>query len=92
MLRIYDLCAAILWVFGDDFVETYPNGLFLMIRKVFQVVVIKIVDGFVGLFSVLTLVEVQILLAFEKGCRLVVKIIANRIVQLFILWKVMRIE
>ena len=92
MLRINDLCAAILWVFEDDFVETYSNGLFLMIRKVFQVVVIKIVDGFVALFSVLTLVEVQILLAFEEGCRLVSKSVANRIVQLFILWKVMCIE
>lgn len=85
MFHINDFCVAILWVFEDDFFETDSNGLFLMIRKVFQVVVIKIVDGFVALFSVLTLVKVQILLAFEKGCRLVGESVANRIVQVFIL-------
>ena len=88
MFHINDMLAIILWVFVDNFDKTYSNGLFLIILNVFQVVVIKIVDGFIATFSVLTLIKIQILLAFEEGCRLIGERVATCRDHLFKIWVV----
>lgn len=88
-----DSSAIILWVFVEDFVETYSYGLFLIIFKVFQVFFEIIVDGFIARTSVLLLlIKAEILLAFEKGRWLEGESVANGRDDLCVLWKVERRE